>query len=214
MPTVSENRPDVFSNWGDDSPTFDHDFVQPGDDQQASGWLPAQEPPCEYHNWLFWIEQRWVKNLDDRAPRVRPFQWYVGDFSGAHYATLAEALADSAVVAGDSIYVDFYNTVKALDTAITVGKQRIRIFFAPGSGYRKGDGAPANAFILTQQRIEIHGGRFDDWTDVSDCVFKLNSGGQYCTINGAVYGVSTNDEVDDTACPQYTVPLVVNTRTE
>ena len=203
--TVSEPRPTVFSNWGDDNPTPLTDVVEPPSGLQESGWLPSQKPPAPYMNWLHYIEQRWVKNLDVRAPRIPTMKWFVGAQSGAHFATLAAALASGSVGNGDWIYFSPSNANAFLDTAITVNKS-VKIFCEPYTLFYKGTG-PTRAFIITADFVELHGAGFaSNWSGGSDIAIEITGG--YCRIVGCSFDSNITEFINDTACLSGEAPIL------
>lgn len=167
---VSESRPSSFSNWGDGNPTPSTSIVEPPGGLQQTGWVPSQKPLPQYMNWIHWITNRWTKNLDVRAPRIPLYKWFVGEQSGAHFATLAAALASSSVSDGDWIYFSPSTANTTLTTAVTVAKS-VKIFCEPGTEFT---GSDTRAFIISANDVELHGAGFDDsWDGAGDTVIEI-----------------------------------------
>lgn len=168
--SVPEERPDTFSNWGDGNPTPSESIVEPPGGLQQSGWTPSQKPPSQHMNWLHWIDNLWTKNLDVRAPRIPLFKWFIGEQSGAHFATLAAALASSSVQNGDWIYFSPSTANTALATAVTINKS-VKITCEPGTTF---SGSDTRAFIIAADDVELNGAAFDDsWDAGGDVVIEI-----------------------------------------
>lgn len=54
------NKPSTVSTWATDADTT----VDPGSGKKATGFLPAEQPPAEFFNWLFNLLFQWVGYLN------------------------------------------------------------------------------------------------------------------------------------------------------
>lgn len=208
--SVSEARPTVFSNWGDSTPTPSTTLIAPSAPLQQACYTKSNFPAAEHINWLFHNTQRWIKNLDVRAPRMGPYNIYVGDQSGAHYTTLTAAIA--AALNGQSIYVSLGNLSAFLSASITVNKS-VKIFFEPGSRFYKSNVAATRALIITSSDVEIHGAEFSSgWSAVGDAAIEVT--GSRCVIKGCKFDPSITECVKETGVASGQLPMLIGNMEE
>lgn len=203
---VSEARPSSYSNWGDSNPSPSTDLIEPPSGLQQAGWQPDQRPPAPYWNWLEWITNRWIKNLDVRSPRVPHFKWYVGDQSGCHFATLAAAMASSSVLNGDWIYFSPSNTNAFLATSTTIGKT-CTIVCEPFTRFYKTNAAATRALIITASDVTLIGAEFSSgWSDPGDAAIEIT--GRRCRIIRCNFDSSITEFIKDDGVPSGDLPVL------
>ncbi len=203
---VPEARPSAFSNWGDNNLDPSNDIVQPPSPQQQAGWAENQRPPAPWWNWLEWITNRWIKNLDVRSPRIPMMKWFVGGQSGAHFADLPSALASGSVLNGDWIYFSPSNSNAFLAASITIGKS-VKIFCEPGTRFYKTNPAATRALIITAADCEIFGAEFSSgWSDPGDAAIEITA--RRCRVIKCNFDSSITQFIKDDGVPAGDAPVL------
>jgi hypothetical protein len=206
---ITEDRPDKFSNWGDSNPTPLVDLVEPPSGVQQAGWQAGQKPPAPYMNWLEYITQRWVKNLDERAPRIQEYNFFIGDFSGAHYEDLATCLA--AISAGARILFVGSNTNLFLNATITIPfKVEIDFLFTT---FYKSNFALTRAIIVNGDDVILRGAGFaSGWSGGSDACIEVN--GDRCRIENCLFDENVTECIDESGVASDQYPQLINNAVE
>jgi hypothetical protein len=202
---ITEDRPSAFSNWGDSNTTPLVDIIEPPSGLQQATWQPGQKPPAPYQNWLEYITQRWIKNLDERAPRIQEYNYFIGDFSGAHYADLETCLA--AISSGARILFVGSNSNLFLSNTITIPfKVEIDFLFTT---FYKSNFALTRAIIINGDDVVLRGARFSSgWSGGSDACVEIN--GDRCRIQDFVFDENVTACFDETGVASDQYPELIN----
>jgi hypothetical protein len=204
---VTEDRPSVFSNWGDGGDSGK--IIQPDTSLETSMYDPTNFPAAEHINFQFYNTQRWIKNLDDRAPRIQEYNYFIGDFSGADYADLATCLA--AISAGARILFVGSNSNLFLNATITIPfKVEIDFLFTT---FYKSNFALTRAIIVNGDDVILRGAGFSSgWSGGSDACIEIN--GDRCRIENCLFDENVDACFDETGVAADQYPILLNNTVE
>lgn len=168
-------RPSTTPYWGGTQ-------VEPTTPQKTTGFVPNFRPPAEWHNFLFGDIYSWIAWFDYKIQAgiaaLQGYDWVVG--VGGTHATINALIADSNVVAGNSILVTSPQTLTVMQD---ITKSDLYFDFKPSAVYSKGltlvTGIKVNA-----DRVTIRGGRFTDWATGGDKAIQIAAGKK----NNLIYG--------------------------
>jgi hypothetical protein len=153
-------KPSSHLNWTDGNVTK---VMEPTVAYKLLGWVSGQRPPFKFMNWLFFRSDEWIKYFesvtDPLVGASSEWNWVVGSFLGAHFTTLAAAIASGSVVAGDSILVCSSETVA---TTIQVTKNDLRIGFKKNVVFT--NSTAGTAIQVSADRVDLEKGRFSGFT--------------------------------------------------
>ncbi len=165
----------------------------------AIGWVSAEKPPFQYMNWFFNIVSQWINFAGWSSYDV-----VVGTTAGCSHASLAAAVADSAVGTNQRVLITQNAT---LASVINLTKAGWRIDFLPGVTYTAG--AATQAFSLQADKLEVWNGRFSGFTTA----IIGTSAWTYGKVLFTNFASCTN-EVDYSAVPAGKLPVTLGTITE
>lgn len=60
-------KPSLYLDWTNGSSPY---VTQPPSSLQTSGWVPGEQPPPDYMNWLFWLTDSWIQWLDYEVENI------------------------------------------------------------------------------------------------------------------------------------------------
>lgn len=172
--------------------------VEPTSGKKTAGWNADERPSFEHFNWLFQNVSDWITYLegitDTVAGLTKLYDAYVGAVvsgSIATHASLQAVMADSAIGPGARILILEDLTV---DTIQQITKNNVEIDFKPGVVYTKG--VASSALQISADGVRVRGGRFINFSGVSDAAMKIDTGKKYAMIRDARFNNNTTD-VDD-----------------
>ncbi len=200
---LSNKRPASSTDWGVGNNSFDARFIEPTSLKKQTGYNDGETPTAVAFNWLLNNFHRWIKNLDERTPKVAPYTWTVSNAvsrpTDRDFATLAEALASPNVTNGDTLFVVSQET---LTETVTISKS-VKLVFSKDA-YIYGQFAdPDVQIVLNAAHIIIEGGRFYSFGGTT---FELTSLAESCSLEGCFF--NTEDPINDDAVGPGYVPTV------
>lgn len=173
-------------------------IVEPTGGEKAAGWAADQRPPAEYMNWIFQNISDWIDYINTNAALIELsstlYKAIVGTVaagSPATHASLAAALADSAVVAGSRILILEDQTQAA---QVVVSKANIELVFASRKSFIKSAGT--SCLRISADGFKIWGGRFSGWSTAGDKAIIIDSGIKNVMIRDVVFA-SCDTQIDD-----------------
>jgi hypothetical protein len=156
--------------------------TSPSGSEINTGYQPDQIPPAEEHNWLFGTTGDWIRWLDQVTQANTAQLAYDATVGNAgtypDINSLVAAITGGAVI--NRVLVTSIQTLAATQV-ITAGIADLEIMFKPGSFYSKG-GAVTPGLVIHGQRITIRGGRWMNFSGVSDKAIQLASDSKNCRI--------------------------------
>lgn len=174
--------------------------VEPSVGKKSSGWAADERPPAQYFNWLFQIVSDWIDYVDSVSSLIEMASYQykaiigtVGVGSPATHATLAAALADSAVPNGSRILI---LEDQNLSAPVTITKNFIEVHFAGGKSLIKSAGT--QGLIIQGLNCRIIGGRIAGYSTAGDKAIQIQAAAKNCMIRDVVFA-SCNTEIDDLA---------------
>lgn len=184
-------RPSVYPEWTDGDSAKQ---VEPTSGKKLLGWTKTERPAFQYMNWIHWLTNEWITWIVeqiDGATAINSVVWdaIVGAEDGCTHATLASALADSAIVAGSRIFV---RDAETINTTVQVSKNNIEICFHPLAVFTKG--SAANGLQVSAVGVRVKGGRFVNFTGAG---VLIDSGSDYTTVFDCRFASCTADITDN-----------------
>jgi hypothetical protein len=200
---LTNKRPSSSTDWGVGNNNFAGRFIEPSALKKQVGWNDGEAPPAVIFNWIMNNYHRWIKNLDERTPKVPVHTWTVSNAENRptdrDFSSLAECLSSPSVNNGDSILVA---SQEVLIEPLIISKS-VRLVFTNDS-YMYGESLdPSIRIILDAEQIGIVGGKFYSFGGPT---FELTSNAESCSIEGCYFNSST--PIDDSAVPGGKLPSI------
>jgi hypothetical protein len=191
-------KPTSKLDWKEGTPNFGDVTIEPSSGKKLAGWASNERPPFQFMNWLFWIVHEWVNYFESVIDEGVSgaglvYKAYVGGVSGTSHATLADALADVAVTAGDRIFVV---SSESINSTIQITKNNIEIHFKSGVTFSKG--SASTGLQISADGVKIVGGRFTGFNGGGDEAILIDAGSDYTMLRDMRFANNTTD-VDDLA---------------
>lgn len=184
-------KPASKPDWTVGNPDFATVTQEPTAQKKEDGWQKDERPPREFMNWLFWNIDQWIDYLESATDTAAGGQYKAIVGTGGTHATLAAALADANVTSKSKILVISDATV---NSTITVAKDNLVIEFLPGVTYTKG--SATTGIQVTADGVEIHRGRFADFSSGGDKAVEFAAGADFGIIYGTRFANNDTDISD------------------
>jgi hypothetical protein len=124
---------------------------------------------------------------------VEGYDAIVGSGSHCTHSSLAEAIADAAILSGMKIKIENNETIS---TPVDITKTNLILDFLGGVTLTKG-GAATEALKLNAAGIRVNGGRFSGFSGGGDRGIRVMSGANYAILIGQRFASCTVDVQDD-----------------
>lgn len=184
-------KPSSYPDWTVSNPNFGMVTIEPTGGKKITGWTSNEKPPFQTVNWLFYNIDQWIKYFDGAI--VAGFDVIVGGGNGETHTSLANALADPAVVAGMRILVRANEAINAV-IVVPITKPNLHIEFKPGVTFSKG--TSPNGLQIQADGVRIYGGRFAGFSVLGNKAIVIDSGKNYTMVRDTRFA-SCDIEVSD-----------------
>jgi hypothetical protein len=124
---------------------------------------------------------------------VEGYDAVVGTSAHCTHSSLAEAVADAAILSGMRIKIENNETIS---TAVDITKTNLILDFLGGVTFTKG-GSATEALKLNAAGIRVNGGRFSGFSGGGDRGIRVMSGANYAILLGQRFNSCTLDVQDD-----------------
>lgn len=203
-------KPTAKTNWGVGNGDFANRVVEPSSAKKIAAWLDNERPPAPIMNWLFWITDQWVDYFESVTDESETrYDAIIGAGPAATHATLQDAVDDGALGSNQWVRVD---DDYAITAPITLTKAGWRIDFRPGVTYSKS--GSATGIQIGAAGVMLNYPRLTGFTTGGDKAIEQLAAAEYCHVNFARFGASTDTEVDQTAVPAGKKGPIVGSITE